>query len=126
MNAPATHLLRGTTSTGAIVYYTGAAGDGFVSPDFGRAFVGWYLSGAEHKARVLNRGTAFHGITFEPAEADTEALRARILAATTRAELDAIAEDMEGLGCVDLADPADDVTTTVDEARALLLEALEA
>lgn len=56
---------------------------------------------------------------------DEQALRARILAATTRAELDAIAVEMAGLGCVDLEDPEDDTTSTVDEARALLLEALE-
>lgn len=56
---------------------------------------------------------------------EEQALRARILAATTRAELDAIALELEGLGCVDLEDGATDTTTTVDEARALLLESLE-
>lgn len=54
----------------------------------------------------------------------TTALRGRILAATTRAELDEIAIEMAGLGCVDMEGPEDD-TTTVAEARAILLSDLE-
>lgn len=58
---------------------------------------------------------------FDP----VNALRARILAATDRAELDAIALDLEGLAVVDAEDPETDQTTTTEEARALLLAALD-
>lgn len=64
INPPATHLVIGTDARGQALYYTGAAGELFVSNDRRRAFIGWYESGAEVVAQRLNRGTAFHGITF--------------------------------------------------------------
>lgn len=52
---------------------------------------------------------------------ERDAMRARILAATTRAELDAIAADLAGLACVDLEDADGDTATTLEQARAALL-----
>ncbi len=66
MNQPPTHMVCGTTADGKQVYYTGAAGEAFVSTDPGRAFVGWYESGARNVADRLNRMTSVHGITFRP------------------------------------------------------------
>lgn len=66
VNPPATHLVKGKTGDGRVVYYTGAAGEGFVSPRRNDAFVGWYESGAVRVAERLNRCTAIHGIAFEP------------------------------------------------------------
>lgn len=73
MNNPATHFVQGTTRDGQRVYYTGAAGDAFVSPERARAFVGWYETGAVRVAARLNVCTAIHGITFEAAPADDPA-----------------------------------------------------
>lgn len=67
MSDPATHLVQGTTRDGQRVYYTGCAGDAFVSPERARAFVGWYETGAVRVAERLNKGTPFHGISFEAA-----------------------------------------------------------
>lgn len=64
INPPATHLVTGTDQRGQTLYYTGAAGELFVSQDRRRAFIGWYESGAQVVATRLNRGSAIHGITF--------------------------------------------------------------
>lgn len=64
INAPATHLVTGVDQRGQTLYYTGAAGELFVSQDRRRAFIGWYESGALVVAQRLNRGTILHGITF--------------------------------------------------------------
>lgn len=64
INPPATHLVIGTDQRGQTLYYTGAAGELFVSQDRRRAFIGWYESGAQMVALRLNRGSAIHGITF--------------------------------------------------------------
>jgi len=64
INPPATHLVVGVDQAGRRVYYTGAAGEAFISTERERAFVGWYESGAQVVAARLNRGSAIHGITF--------------------------------------------------------------
>lgn len=69
MNAPATHIVKGTTRDGRVVYYTGAAGAAFVSPLRVAAFIGWYETGAQRVAERLNRATPLHGITFTTEQA---------------------------------------------------------
>lgn len=64
---PSTHCVIGTTPTGDTVYYTGAAGEAFVSRDPARAFVGWYEEGAQVVAGRLNRMWLWHGIQFRSA-----------------------------------------------------------
>jgi len=54
-----------------------------------------------------------------------DTMRSRIMGATSRAELDAIALDLEGLAVVDAEDPAGD-PTSLEDARALLLDAIDA
>jgi hypothetical protein len=57
-------LVRGVKADGTEVFYTGRAGDGFVSPDRADAFYGYTLEGARRQAAVLNQGTGIHGIRF--------------------------------------------------------------
>lgn len=64
INPPATHIVTGSDASGKKVYYTGRAGEWFISPDRAQAFIGWYESGAQNVATRLNRGTPFHGVTF--------------------------------------------------------------
>lgn len=69
INPPATHLVAGVDQAGRPVFYTGAAGEAFISTERERAFVGWYESGAQAVATRLNRGTCLHGITFRAEQA---------------------------------------------------------
>jgi hypothetical protein len=65
----ATHFVVGETLTGHTVYYTGGAGERWVSESREKAFVGWVESGAQVVAERFNRLTDIHGITFR-AEAE--------------------------------------------------------
>ena len=56
--------IRGITRDGTEVWYTGRAGEGFVSADKAQAFYGFYLAGARACATRLNRMTEIHGIRF--------------------------------------------------------------
>lgn len=57
--------IKGTDRQGHTVWYTGRAGEGFISWQRSEAFVGFNLAGAARQATSLNRGTAFHGVHFE-------------------------------------------------------------
>lgn len=59
-------LLRGTTREGKTVWYTGRAGDDWVSPHRKDAFTGFNWQGASQKAIKLNKLTVINGITFSP------------------------------------------------------------
>lgn len=69
INPPATHLVAGVDQSGRRLFYTGAAGEAFISTERDRAFVGWYESGAQAVAARLNRGTMLHGIRFSAEQA---------------------------------------------------------
>jgi hypothetical protein len=58
--------IKGVDQQGRNVWYTGGAGDAFISDRKEDAFVGYTPDGAAHKASVLNRGTPFHGVQFTP------------------------------------------------------------
>jgi hypothetical protein len=60
-----THYVEGKTTNGQVVFYTGGAGNNFVSNERSGALVGWVESGAKAVAARLNRGSNIHGITFE-------------------------------------------------------------
>lgn len=62
MNSPA--IVRGVTVVGDVVYYTGRAGEGWVSANRAEAFAGYSLEGARRKALQLNRHTDGHGVRF--------------------------------------------------------------
>lgn len=71
INPPATHLVAGVNRAGERFFYTGRAGEAFVSRDLADAYVGWYESGAAMVAQRLNRTSSLHGITFTAIEAPT-------------------------------------------------------
>jgi hypothetical protein len=54
----------GRTADGKTVWYTGRAGDGWVSSNPKEAFLGFSLEGARSRATQFNRMTAVHGIYF--------------------------------------------------------------
>ena len=54
----------GRTQTGETVFYTGRAGDGFVSSDPKDAFLYQSVDAARGRAKSLNGGTPLHGIWF--------------------------------------------------------------
>ncbi len=56
--------IRGVRSDGSEVWFTGRAGQGFVSADRAEAFVALSLNGARAKAAKLNEMTALHGVRF--------------------------------------------------------------
>lgn len=58
------HLVRGVRETGEEVWYTGRAGEQFVSTERCDAYEGFDLHGARRKAAALNRMTMVHGIHF--------------------------------------------------------------
>ena len=58
-----TFPIVGTGRDGKRVWYTGKAGDGFISHDPKDAFM-YSLEGARHRAKILNRMTELHGIYF--------------------------------------------------------------
>jgi hypothetical protein len=54
----------GRTAEGSTVWYTGKAGEQFISADPHEAFMGYSLDGARNRAKNLNRMTPMHGIYF--------------------------------------------------------------
>ena len=58
------NLILGTTADGAEVFYTGRAGDGWVSADVKEAFRYDSLEQARRKAMIFNQATPLHGIRF--------------------------------------------------------------
>lgn len=58
-------LVIGTDKQNNVWYYTGRAGEGFVSRSRADAFTGYSMEGAKNRAQNLNAGTGAHGITFK-------------------------------------------------------------
>lgn len=56
-------VVRGVTKSGSVVFYTGKAGEAWVSTDMSDAFP-YSESGARAKASMFNRMTEIHGIHF--------------------------------------------------------------
>ena len=66
-------LIIGKTAEGKVVYYTGKAGDGWISDKMKDAFIGYSLEGARNKAKNFNQMTAVHGIHwigFDPTQVE--------------------------------------------------------
>jgi len=63
----------GRTAQGGTVWYTGKAGDAFVSVNAADAFRGYSLEGARRRAALLNRGAELHGIWFIACTGDAAA-----------------------------------------------------
>ena len=61
---PNAFFVRGVTADGVEVYYTGRAGDGWVSADGNMAFRYDSREAAQRKALAFNRMTAVHGLRF--------------------------------------------------------------
>lgn len=59
-----TFIVRGLTAEGNERFYTGRAGNDFVSPYVSHAFEYATLEGARNKALSLNRMTELHGVRF--------------------------------------------------------------
>jgi hypothetical protein len=57
-------IVRGLTRDGKEVFYTGRAGDAFVSPDRFQAFECETIATARERAKRFNRYTEIHGIHF--------------------------------------------------------------
>jgi hypothetical protein len=58
------YIVQGRTADGNTVYYTGRAGQAFISTDKRDAFTYPSLNAARARATMLNQGTATHGIRF--------------------------------------------------------------
>ncbi len=58
------HILVGRKSDGSTVYYTGRAGQAFVSSQLADVFTYDSLEQARRRALNLNQMTAIHGIRF--------------------------------------------------------------
>ena len=54
----------GRTASGETVWYTGRAGQGWISPDPKEAFLGFSLEGARSRAKQFNQMEFVHGIWF--------------------------------------------------------------
>lgn len=59
-----TYILEATNAKGEFVYYNGRAGEGWVSSEIREAFPYHSIDVASDKARLFNRGTPLHGLTF--------------------------------------------------------------
>jgi hypothetical protein len=59
-----TFILRALNANGAEFFYTGRAGDGWVSKDAAEAFTYSLLEGAENAAKRHNKFTELHGLRF--------------------------------------------------------------
>ncbi len=57
------YIVRGLDGNGGEVFYTGRAGEGWVSPSRAEAF-GYSKEGAQRKALSFNRNTELHGLRF--------------------------------------------------------------
>ncbi len=58
-----TYAVRGLTELGRELFYTGKAGDKWVSMEQSAAFT-YSLEGAQRKALMFNRTTELHGLRF--------------------------------------------------------------
>jgi hypothetical protein len=58
------YLLRALDKDGKEFFYTGRAGDGWVSPKVSEAFTYQNLDGARSKAKRFNEMTDIHGLRF--------------------------------------------------------------
>ncbi len=56
--------IRGVDDNGLEFWYTGKAGEAFVSRNRYDAFMGYELEGAQRVAKNLNRMSALHGLRF--------------------------------------------------------------
>lgn len=56
--------VRGTTKDGNRVFYTGKAGQEFVSTDYKQTFFYYSIDGALNRAAQLNEMTPIHGVHF--------------------------------------------------------------
>ena len=56
--------LRAIDIDGNEFFYTGKAGQEWVSPKLSEAFAGYSKEGAERKAALFNRMTGIHGLRF--------------------------------------------------------------
>jgi len=57
-------ILLGVNATGDVLYYTGRAGDLWVSSKGNEAFKYELLEGARRTAKRLNESTTVHGLRF--------------------------------------------------------------
>lgn len=64
----------GRKADGSTVWYTGRAGEGWVSPEPRDAYLGYSLEGARRFATQQNRYTELHGIRFAAVTGDLLAL----------------------------------------------------
>lgn len=64
MNSSSSFVVRGVSLDGTEVFYTGRAGEGWVSGDRGQAFTYQSLEGARRQAGKFNSFTALHGYHF--------------------------------------------------------------
>jgi hypothetical protein len=58
------YTVVGRKADGDTVYYTGRAGERFVSDQIGDSFGYLTLDGARNRAKILNVGSPMHGIWF--------------------------------------------------------------
>ena len=64
MNTQNGYIVRGCNVIGVESYYTGCAGDGFVSHYIGDAMAYESLAGARRKMAILNKMSLVHGWFF--------------------------------------------------------------
>lgn len=65
------HSVIGVRANGERVYYTGKAGQAFVSANENDGFQYVSLEGARNRATILNRGFGLHDIWFHSPEDDS-------------------------------------------------------
>ena len=58
------YMVRGLTELGKEMFYTGKAGDKWVTTDKAQAFTYHSVDEARMKARMFNRTTELHGLRF--------------------------------------------------------------
>lgn len=66
------YRVEGRKEDGSTVYYTGKAGQAFVSNQLCDAFTYVSLEGARRRATMLNGGTVLHGVRFMVPVGDDE------------------------------------------------------
>lgn len=64
--------IRAVNALGAEFWYTGRAGDGWVSPNRSDAFLGYNLIGARRFAMQQNKYTTLHGLRFVAVTSELE------------------------------------------------------
>lgn len=63
-------ILRAVDASGNVSFWTGRAGQAWVSPDRAEAFTGLNMEGARRKALKFNQMTAAHGLRFIAVQRD--------------------------------------------------------